>query len=162
MAAVSACYCAPLGVWKVFAPSDLVNFETQDLPSATTGCRAFLQSVTFVACRFCHSGGKNSLVWRAIALAAKLKRKHEGAEAQVECSVLSAQGSVLCYLRYAQAEGDSVPSHGLKDEVISVEKSKEAYSLLKQCGANVDLHLHNNRHRIPGSLINIIGKVINK
>lgn len=53
-------------------------------------------------------------------------------------------------------------SHGIKDEVVSVERSKEAYNLLKQSGANVNMHLHNNKHRMPGSLINIIGKMINK
>ena len=51
--------------------------------------------------------------------------------------------------------------HGLQDEVVTPEKSIEAYEILKKQNAKVDIITYNGGHRIPNVMINEILNQIN-
>jgi len=52
--------------------------------------------------------------------------------------------------------------HGLQDEVVTIDKSKEAYSLLKKEKANVKFYKYTGKHRFTKEIIEIIHKTIQK
>ena len=54
-----------------------------------------------------------------------------------------------------------VIGHGLQDEVVTPEKSIEAYEILKKQNAKVDIITYNEGHRIPNVMINEILNQIN-
>ena len=50
--------------------------------------------------------------------------------------------------------------HGIKDDIIPIEKSKVAYNQLLEEGANVKFHQYNGGHKISMDFLRIVKKVI--
>jgi len=61
-----------------------------------------------------------------------------------------------------QKDTPIIIGHGTKDNIVSIEKSKEAYQYLRRCDANVELISYDTGHRISIEMINKIIEIIRK
>jgi len=65
-------------------------------------------------------------------------------------------------LAKAQKNTQIVIGHGVQDEVVTIDKSIEAYKLLKKEKANVKFYKYTGKHRFTKEIIEIIYKTIQK
>ena len=59
-----------------------------------------------------------------------------------------------------QKDTPIIIAHGKNDDMVSVDASKNAYRLLKEQGANVEIFLYNGKHKISMDYIKKIRKMI--
>ena len=62
----------------------------------------------------------------------------------------------------AQKKTPIVIGHGIDDQIVTIDKSLEAYKLLKKENANVKFHKYTGKHRFTKEIIEIIHKSIEK